>query len=332
MKKENSILRRVFEHKYFTLVLVLILIFIVFGIITGGIMFNPINIRNILNLTTITAILTCGQACVMITGEIDLSCGAVGTCGGVALGWAVTNWGLPWWVGILFGCVVGLAFGAVNALLVNQFKMESFISGIALYSVAKGLGYTFAGSIGIALTDSVLKTIGSAKIGKAIPVSVIISIAIFIIYGIILSTTKIGRKMFILGGNRTATRLVGLNPTRISYFAFMNCGLCSALAGMMYACRVFNATATGISSEQFIGVECCMLGGIMFGGGSGGMVGAFLGMMIINVFNNGLSLTGVDPYWQVACSGIILVAAMLIDFLNKKRQNKLMIAKMNAER
>ena len=89
----------------------------------------------------------------------------------------------------------------------------------------------------------------------------------------------------------------------------------------MLASRVSSATVTGVNSNQFSGVTAAILGGISFGGGTGGMVGAFIGLLLLNCFNNGMTLIGMDPYWQTVASGALLLLALIIDYYNNRKRS-----------
>jgi ribose/xylose/arabinose/galactoside ABC-type transport system permease subunit len=148
----------------------------------------------------------------------------------------------------------------------------------------------------------------------------IISLAALVIYGIILKKTMFGRSVYLVGGNPQASLLSGLRPRRISYILFVNAGILSALAGILLAARLRTANTTGITNQQFAGMTAAILGGISFGGGSGGMGGAFIGMMILNGFDNGMTLLNVQPYWKTVASGTLLLLALTVDFVGAARK------------
>jgi ribose/xylose/arabinose/galactoside ABC-type transport system permease subunit len=100
----------------------------------------------------------------------------------------------------------------------------------------------------------------------------------------------------------------------------MNAGFLAAMASTIYAARLKNATATGISGQQFSGITAAILGGIAFGGGSGGMFGCFLGLLVLNAFNNGMTCIGVNTYVQTIFSGLLLIVALMLDYVSQHGQ------------
>jgi len=233
----------------------------------------------------------------------------------------ITTYGLPWWVAVIAALAVGLLAGAINATLITKLKFQPFIATLAVQSIAEGLAMVACKGTAVNVDNEVLNWIGTFKFAnKIIPVAVIIALLVMLIYGIILAKTKFGRMIYLCGGNREAARLVGINPHKICYVLFMNMGALAALSGCMLAARVSSATVTGTNANQFSGVTAAILGGISFGGGSGGMVGAFLGLLLLNCFNNGMTLIGMDPYWQIVASGALLLIALIIDYYSSRKK------------
>ena len=125
--------------------------------------------------------------------------------------------------------------------------------------------------------------------------------------------------MYLIGGNPEAARLVGLKPKKTSYTLFINASCMACIAGVLMSARIKTATCNGLSGQQFTGITAAILGGISFGGGTGGMAGALVGILILNVFENGLQLLAIPTYWQTVASGLLLLAALVYDKLAAKR-------------
>jgi ribose/xylose/arabinose/galactoside ABC-type transport system permease subunit len=257
----------------------------------------------------------------MIGGYVDLSLGGIGTMCALITA-AVLRAGAPWYVALIVGLATGAAAGAFNAVLINELKFQPFIATLATASIAQGLGYIVNNGQQIDIDNPVFSFIGTNRIRDFVPYSLIIALALLLIYGIMLKKTKFGRSMYLVGGNPQAALLSGLHPKRVSYILFVNAGALSALAGILLAARLKTANTTGIVNQQFSGMTAAVLGGISFGGGSGGMGGALIGILILNCFNNGMLIVRVTPYWQTVASGALLLLALAIDFLRVSRTKK----------
>jgi ribose/xylose/arabinose/galactoside ABC-type transport system permease subunit len=245
----------------------------------------------------------------------------MGTLCGVIMGVAITNMGMPWYVGILLALLTGALGGFLNAVMVNQLRFQPFIATLAMQSVLASMSYVVTKGVRIPIDNDVVAFIGTAKIlDGLLPINVIIALVFMLVYGVILARSQFGRTVYLCGGNMKAAKLAGINPKKISYILFMNAGALSAIAGVIYSARLKNATATGISTQQFAGITAAILGGISFGGGSGGMFGCFLGLLVLNTFNNGMLCIGVNTYVQTIFSGLLLIIALMLDYISQRSQ------------
>ena len=314
-----SAIKKLAKTKMFTLILILILMVVVITIASDGFFIQFSNIQRIIDSMFITAMLTIGASMLLISGHIDLSMGAVGTAAGLMLGFLLRNLSLPLIPALLIVFITVAAFGALNALLVNVFRFPSFIATLAIASVVEGLSYTFSGGANITVSNPIIKFIGAGKINGLVPVSIILVFVVFVVYGLLLSRTKFGRQVYLVGGNPKAAFLSGINPKKITTILFINSAVLGALAGILLAARTTQASSIGIKGQQFTGVTAAILGGIAFGGGTGGMGGAFIGLLIFTAFSNGMIVLHFDSYWAQVISGALLLTALTFDYISKRK-------------
>ncbi|MDR0490627.1 MAG: ABC transporter permease, partial [Oscillospiraceae bacterium] len=228
------------------------------------------------------------------------------------------------WIPALVATLIAAAVvGAINATLVNVVRFPAFIATLAMASVAEGLSFLFTQGTTIPLWDPTVRFIGQGKIGNVLPFSVVLLVVAFVVYGIILSKTKFGRHMYLTGGNPQATRLSGINPKKVSYILFMNSSVLAAVAGVLLPARVASINANGIKSYQFTGLIAAILGGISFGGGTGGMSGAFVGLLIFTAFSNGMVVLSIDAYYNQVIYGLLLLLALTFDYISVRRSLKI---------
>jgi ribose/xylose/arabinose/galactoside ABC-type transport system permease subunit len=334
LKKDSFFVKNIrplIRHKVFSLIiilLVLIAIFTFWSAAEGGQFFKASTVKNVLNSIVLTAFLAIGAGCLLISGDIDLSQAAVGAFGGVIMAAAVANWNLPWFVGIIICLVFCAALGAVNALMVTRFRFPAFIATLAMMSMAKGLMFIFSAigrEGGVAANvacnnNDYIDFIGKGFIGP-IPFGVIVMLVVFLFYGILMSKTKFGLKVMLMGGNPAAANLAGINSRRISVILFINSAVLGGVAGVFSTSRLGQGSLLALQTNQFTGLTAAILGGISFGGGAGGMGGAFVGLLILNTFQIGMQGVGVNPFWVNVFSGIILLIALTTDFLAQRRAN-----------
>lgn len=321
----KSVLRNFVRSKLFTLLIVLVILIIVLTISTNGNFIAMANIRQILDQMFVPSVLTIGAGMLIISGAIDLSAGALGTFAGLMIAFLLRDMRWPWYIAFFVTLVVVTAFGIINAVMINELKFQGFVATLATTSIAEGLSYTFSGGATISVpSGDFITKIGTAMVGP-IPLSIILLIVAFVLYGLIVSKSKFGRQMYIVGGNPQAARLAGVNPRKVSYILFANSAMLSCLAGVFLAARVSSATATGIKNSQFYGITAAILGGISFGGGAGNMGGAFVGLLILTAFTNGMVILGFDAYWRQVVNGLLLILALTFDYISIRRTSKKMM-------
>lgn len=320
MEKTGGI-RRVFRAKWIPLVIAIALVVAVFTLINSNFL-GENNLKGIANAASVSGTLAVGLGCLLISGNVDLAAGAEGMMGGV-LAALMIRAGVPWPVAIVIALLFGAAAGAFNALLVNKFNFMAFIATIGMSSVYKGLGYVITKSENVAIHSDYASfyKIGSATLFK-IPVPFIITLVLFIVYGVILARTRFGRTVYMCGGNQQAARLAGINPKRITTILFINCGVISSLCGVVLASRMHLGSPNSVLGSEMDGITAAVLGGIAFSGGSGGMFGCFLGLVLINCFKNGLNVIGMQAYWQTFAQGILLLLALTLDYFNERARMK----------
>jgi ribose/xylose/arabinose/galactoside ABC-type transport system permease subunit len=156
-----------------------------------------------------------------------------------------------------------------------------------------------------------------------IPFNIIFLVVAFVIFAILLSKTKFGMKVYLVGGNPWAARLAGVNPKKYSYILFVNSAVMAGIAGIITTAKTSQgSTTSAVSMLMFSGMTAAMLGGISFGGGSGGMGGAFLGLMITQTFSQGMKTINANNYWATVFNGVLLILALAIDFMSQRRAIK----------
>ena len=309
-------LKKIRKSKSFTLAIIAILIIIFFAILNKNYISGD-NIRNIMNAASVSGIVAVGMGCLLISGEADLSAGAVAAMGGVLCAYMLQA-GFPWPLAVLLALAFGAFAGLFNAFLCYKLHFFSFIATLAMQSVWTGLCLVITKSNNIAIANENFWKIGSTRVFGFFPLPFVITILLFVIYGILLSSTRFGRKLYMVGGNRAAARLAGINGDKLHTIMLVNCSTLGSLAGIVLAARMHNGAPTACQNSSLDAITASCLGGIAFTGGTGGMVGGVIGLLMLECFNNGLTVVGLNAYWQLVASGLLLILALTFDFFNEK--------------
>ena len=154
---------------------------------------------------------------------------------------------------------------------------------------------------------------------KGLPNVLVVMLLLMLVYDFVTSRTTVGRRIYALGGNEKAARLSGIKTERLTFFTFINMGMLSALAGLIFAARLNTATPkAGLGFELDV-IAACFIGGASASGGVGKVLGAVIGAFIMGVMNNGMSIMGIGIDYQQVIKGLVLLAAVCVDVYNKKK-------------
>ncbi len=297
-------------RRYGTL-LALALIIAVFAAASPGAFGTLANLVNITQQMSLLAIVAIGATLVMVVGEFDLSVSAVVSFAGIA---AVALFGAGFGIAAVFAIVLfaALLFGVVSGVLVARFAVPSFIATLAFGTIIGGL--TFWISDGATLFSGIppsFRNLGrGAVLGLPVPTLWLIGTAAIV--WLLLDATEFGRRLYAIGGNREAARLVGLPVRRDMILAFaLSAGL-AALAGMLLAARLGSAHPTGGGGYLLSAYAAVFLGMTAFREGEPSVPGTLVGAAIIAVVSNGLTILGVPSFLQDLMTGAIILAAVLV--------------------
>ncbi|MHB8062049.1 MAG: ABC transporter permease [Ruminiclostridium sp.] len=315
----RNTLQKVMKSEKTSLVTVLILVIGVFTVLNPN-YFSYQNLKNILFASSVVGLVAIGETFLIIAGQIDLSAGAVAAFSGV-LAAILLKEGIPMPLTVLIVLIAGMVIGLINAELVNGLKIQPFIATLATMSVFRGFAFIISDGNSVFVLNKSFISLGAGVI-FGIPIPIIILIVMYIIFGIILARTRLGRSVYMIGGNPVASRLAGLSPNRIKMVLYMITSVLAALGGILLAGRMNSGQPTASSGMEFVAITATVLGGIAFSGGIGTIGGCLLGLLILQSFNNGLTVLNVPTFWQTVAQGMLLIIALAFDFVRKVKRNK----------
>ena len=320
--KKSSAFSRFRGSKNFSIVIVLVIVCIVATAINRNYIIVD-NIKLILYSCALSGTLAVGVGCILISGSVDLSCAAVGCMAGILIT-TVLNTGTPWVLALIIILIYGALCGLINAFFSYVLKLMPFIVTLAMLSVWQGIGYVLTNNATIMNTNKSFWDFCSGTLFGLIPYSFIYFCILAIIYGFILSNTKFGRKIYMVGGNRNAARLAGISISKMGTIMMVNCSVLGAFGGAILAGRMHGGNASSVHGTQLTAITAVVMGGVAFSGGSGNMLGAFLGILLLNAFNNALTVVGLSSFWQILSSGVLLIFALMLDFFNSQRNERIL--------
>jgi ribose transport system permease protein len=294
----------------------ILVVLIVFGIFLSLMTDNFMtqgNIISVLRQISINMYIALGMTLVIILGGIDLSVGSiVAMSGTLTVGFMVTQ-GLPIWVSITLGLLIGTVAGLVNGVIIAKFRVPAFIVTMAMMNIASGVAYVYSGGRSTRITEEFFVQIGTGYIFGVIPLPVIYMVLLIALFVFLLNKTKFGTYIYAIGGNRESARVSGVPIMKVEIAVFTITGFLSAFAGLVLASRMYSGQPSVGSGYELDAIAACVLGGVSMSGGRGRISGTVIGAMVIGIISNGLNLMGVSSFWQLIVKGVIILFAILID-------------------
>jgi ribose transport system permease protein len=279
--------------------------------------FTVSNLLNIAEQTSINAIVAVGMTFVILSGGIDLSVGSIVALSGVVLGTALQS-GQPMPAAILLALAVGLACGLVNGALVSWGGLPPFIVTLGTMSIARGAALLFTEGRPVSGFDAGFRMLATGRIGF-IPAPVIVTIIVYAIAHFVLTRTTFGRYVYAIGGNEEATRLSGVAIRFHKTMIYGVSGLMSAVAAVILTARLNSAQPIAGMMYELDAIAATVIGGTSLMGGEGSLGGTLVGALIMGVLRNGLNLLGVSSFLQQIVIGGVIVVAVLLDTILKRR-------------
>lgn len=320
--KQNPFVKKVGFNRI-VLIFVMLAMYLVFGLLTGGSFFGMSRIMIILNYVYFLGFLSLGVTFVIATGGIDFSIGPVMFCCSLVAGYSFTSHGMPMGLAMVFSILIGVLFGMFNGYLVAYWNVPPFIVSMASMNIAKGIAAVFTKTQSVSWPQGEVDggwfrdivTLGS------IPTGVIIFLVVAVICAVILNKTKAGRYILCLGSNEEAVRLSGVNVKKWKMLAYVICGTLVGIASLYYV-AVYTTVQPG-SGDQYNNeaIAGCVMGGTSMAGGLASISGTVIGVIIISLLQQGILALGFSKDYQFIITGLIVIAAVYSDVSARRRKN-----------
>ncbi|MGW7052487.1 ABC transporter permease [Streptomyces sp. NPDC054887] len=272
------------------------------------------NIQVIAEAATITGLLAIVQTVVIICGGLDISVGSQVGVASVVSAMVFTSTGSSAFVGVLAAVGIGVLVGVLNGIVIVYGRVNPTIATLAGLAAYKGLAQLLSDgrAQGYVLNNDFFVFLGRGKIA-ALPVMVWILIVVAISVHVMLTYTDIGRNLYAIGGNDTAARLAGININKYLVAVYALIGVVAAVAGILLTARTGSGQpVSGSEGLELKAITAAALGGCALKGGKGGVGGTLLAVALLGALENGLTVEGINTFWQNVAQGVLLVAAVVI--------------------
>jgi ribose transport system permease protein len=287
------------------------------------------NLGNILTQVSVTGVIAVGLTFVILCAEIDLSIASIANVTGIAVAYFtvqesyvnIANVPLPGGAAILLSLLLCALLGLVNALGLTVIGIPSFIMTLAMMQIAAGISALLVrGQIAYKVPD-LIATLGSGSIG-GIPWIVIVAAVMLLAGHLVLTYTRFGRYVYMVGGNREAAEYSGLNVKLILGVVMVISAVCAGIGGMLGVAHFGSAQQNEFDTYLLDSIAAVVVGGTSLFGGRGGIGNTIVGLFVLGVLNNGLDHVNIDSFLKILIRGLILLAALIINVYAQRLREK----------
>jgi ribose/xylose/arabinose/galactoside ABC-type transport system permease subunit len=299
-------------------------VYLYFATNVGGKFITPSNQVNILSHAAVLGVLAIGQTVVLLTGNFDLSAEGTLSLTTILAMWLMveprtdsggaqaSGWMVHPYIVIPAMLILGAFAGWVIGLMITRLKMNNFIVTLAMQLVLRGVAMLISGGQIMTGSPALYNWLGGTRI-KGFPVAVGVMLFLFLTVNYLLNQSKFGRELRAVGANRDAAQASGFDSKKTITRAYAISGFLAAFAGWMLLGRLETSISTLGQGMTLETVAASVIGGVSLKGGLGSVGGAFAGVMLLSIIDNGLNLMEVDPFWVQGIRGMIILLALLIE-------------------
>lgn len=276
------------------------------------------NVMSLLRQMTNNVFLTLGVMMCIIIGGIDISVGSVFALGGTVTAGLIAHYNVPIPAAIFAGLFAGAVCGAFNGFFIAFVNVPPFVATMAMLNIARGIAYLMTNAEPIRCTEKAFTSLGTGRLG-IVPLPVIYAVIWVVVIWLFLNKTRMGRYIYAVGGNKEAAKFSGIHVKAVMFTVHTISGFLAAWAGIVMAARMYSGQPAVANGWEMDAVAASTLGGVSLMGGSGSVVRAMFGVVIIGVLKNGLNLLNVNSFWQLIVQGLVVLAAVAMDMMKNTK-------------
>jgi len=279
------------------------------------------NLSLVVQQSMVVGVLAIGQTLIILTAGIDLSCGAVMALGGIVMTRLAVNNGVNPLLAMALGIGACAAFGVLNGLLITRIRLPPFIVTLCTLNIAFATTLIYSENQTVNRVPDAQTYLGNTfRIGEtSITYSTVLMLLLFVGTWFVLRQTAIGRHVYAVGNNPEAARLTGINTGRLLLLVYATAGLLYGIAALISVGRTGVGDPNAGQTDNLASITAVVLGGTSLFGGRGTILGTLVGVLIVGVFRNGLQLIGVASIYQVLVTGVLVILAVAVDQLARRR-------------
>jgi ribose transport system permease protein len=283
--------------------------------------FTKNNLIAIIDNMAPEAIVLSGYTLLLVGGWFDLSTDGIVSLSGVITGLLI-NRGVPWPLAVVISLFSGGIVGAINGVTTSRFKINGLVATLTTWWICVGFTLGMTKAVTPFGFPESFQVIGQAKI-LGFRITVVYAIVAILFFSFLLHLKKIGAHLYLSGDNKQSCEFMGIDTGSLGIKMYTSLGLLAAFIGVITASKLNAASMSPVDGMTLKIIAAAVIGGVRLDGGKGNIIGALLGLLLMNILGNAIIQLGISPYWQKAISGGILLAVVLLDkFKNEEIKNE----------
>ncbi len=316
-------IRRILAADSAAAVTALVSVFVIFSLVNGRFL-TSLNIQGIIVSASISAITGLGMTLIIAMRALDLSVGSIMGFSAITAAYLLAA-GLPLWLVIVIGLLVGCGLGLLNGLLVVLLRLPSFIATLATLSMILGGELLVTQGETVTIRSAALSRMVIGNVWGQLPAAAVIAAMVFAFVWVVFQRTPFGRHVAAIGGDVRAAVGAGINVGRVTLGAFVLVGMCAALSGMMAAAELQNADSTVGVGAELTAIAVVVVGGTSLTGGRGNLFGTVCASVLLAAIKAGLNVANVSSLYEDLVFGGILIIALMVDGLRRGTRRRGML-------
>jgi ribose transport system permease protein len=309
----KTVLRNIAKSKLLNIGAVLFVLVVIAAVVSPNFL-TAYNLQSVIRDLSFVIIITIGQSCLLMLGELDLSVGKMASLSGVIGGILMLHGNVPPYLALSVSLLCGLLLGVANGLIITRLKLNAMIVTIATQGVYAGITLVITRGRAIVGIPATIHYLGRGVVA-GIPIPFIIACVLLVFVLLLTQKTPFGRYMYAIGNNKEAARILGINVNAVRTVVYAMMGLFCAVAGLLMIARLGNSQPAIGDVWVMNSIAASVIGGVALTGGIGNPFGAVIGACILSIIQNMIVLFNVNTYWQTAVSGIVVLIAISFDSL-----------------
>lgn len=318
-EKRPGLVKRLLAKREASVFLIILITVVIVSVVQPKFL-SASNLRSIAIGLSTDGLMAIGLCIVLILGGIELSVGSVAAMACVITGGLFLG-GVNIWIAVLASLAAGVCVGLFNGLMISKVGLPPFIVTLGMQSLARGIAYIFTEGSPLSMggLPPVFKFLGSGMV-LGVPMLFIIFILVTAVAYFMMKNSKACRNIYYVGSNETAAKLSAIDVDKVKICVYITVALLSSLAGVLSLSRFNVATPELGKMAETRAISAAVIGGTSMNGGSGSIIGTFLGVILLNIINSGLVMLNVSVYWQDFVQGAILVLAVTFDYISHRKK------------